>query len=141
MADQSAFLEKWRDVFPIDIRLSRGFNKSVALARQAGHKQMRDHVAVFKYPWEIYDMERHVFLRVIDWNWLKHLNRLEKIKQSAMFASYEQKDITVAYRELAYKAFGEMLDDIEYETIKLLFRTRPYVDYTPIQKENADAVN
>ena len=121
--DFDAFLKDWSDVFPEPIKVSADKNVMMSTAQSEAKRMLRDHLKKFQLVGDIRNMERYVILKCIDWQWLQHLNRLEHLKQAVGFTGYGQRKPVVVYKDKAYDAFADLLVDIRYMLVKLLFRT------------------
>ena len=95
----------------------------MSTAQSEAKRMLRDHLKKFQLVGDIRNMERYVILKCIDWQWLQHLNRLEHLKQAVGFTGYGQRKPVVVYKDKAYDAFADLLVDIRYMLVKLLFRT------------------
>lgn len=66
-------------------------------------------------------VERLIMLRVIDSQWMEHLNAMEYLKEGIGLRAYAQTDPLVAYKTEAFGMFQEMMHRIEENTVKYLF--------------------
>jgi len=66
-------------------------------------------------------VERLIMLRVIDTQWMEHLNAMEYLKEGIGLRAYAQTDPLVAYKTEAFAMFQEMMQRIEEATVKYLF--------------------
>jgi preprotein translocase subunit SecA len=67
-------------------------------------------------------IERGVTLSVIDDKWKEHLYNMDELKEGISFRAYGQRDPLVEYKKEAFNMFVELLDDINRETLRVLFR-------------------
>lgn len=63
-----------------------------------------------------------VLLSTIDRYWMRHLDNLEVLKQDVALIGYGQRDPVITYRISAYERFDDMLHQIRYESVRLLFK-------------------
>ena len=70
------------------------------------------------------EAERMVLLRCIDLRWANHIDTLDQLRQGIGLVGYGQKDPVLEYRTSAYKLFDEMLESIQYDTLRMLFKSR-----------------
>lgn len=70
------------------------------------------------------EAERMVLLRCIDLRWANHIDTLDQLRQGIGLVGYGQKDPVLEYRTSAYKMFDEMLENIQYDTLRMLFKSR-----------------
>ena len=77
-------------------------------------------------------IERMVYLSVIDEKWKEHLREMDDLKEGIGLRGYGQKDPLVEYKREGFQMFVELLDEINRETVKTLFRIR--IDESPAQR-------
>jgi preprotein translocase subunit SecA len=70
-------------------------------------------------------LERLVRLQVIDEKWREHLNNLDALKEGINLRAYGQKDPLIEYKRECYSMFMELSQDIDRQTIELLFKAHP----------------
>ena len=78
------------------------------------------------YPGEnkMREMERRIFLRVIDARWMNHLNDMEQLRQNISLAAYGQRDPKDEYRIYGFELFEEMTEHIQDEIVKSICHIR-----------------
>jgi len=69
-------------------------------------------------------LERFIMLRTIDEKWRDHLYDMDQLKEGINWRAYGQKDPLLEYKGEAYKAFVEMIDDMNQQTLRLCFRSQ-----------------
>ena len=67
-------------------------------------------------------IERGVTLSVIDDKWKEHLYNMDELKEGISFRAYGQRDPLVEYKKEAFNMFVGLLDEINRETLRALFR-------------------
>ena len=67
------------------------------------------------------DLEKKIFLQIIDFSWRSHLQYLEQLRQVIGLRSYGQKDPLSEFKKEAFILFEELLNKIKIEIIKFLF--------------------
>jgi preprotein translocase subunit SecA len=72
----------------------------------------------------IKSVERGAMLYVIDSKWRDHLYDLDSVKSGIGLRAYGQKDPLVEYKAEAYDLFVKMIDEVEDETVALIFHGR-----------------
>jgi preprotein translocase subunit SecA len=72
----------------------------------------------------IKSVERGAMLYVIDSKWRDHLYDLDSVKSGIGLRAYGQKDPLVEYKAEAYDLFVKMMDEVEDETVSLIFHGR-----------------
>ena len=83
-------------------------------------------------------LERHVMLTVLDSSWKEHLARMDFLRQGIHLRGYAQKQPKQEYKREAFEMFGQMLDKIRHEIIKLLMRVRIRSEDEVAQMEEAE---
>ena len=68
------------------------------------------------------DFEKVIALRVIDTNWMEHINTMDHLKEGIGLRSYAQTNPLVAYTSEGFALFDEMLDKIKQETTEYLLK-------------------
>jgi preprotein translocase subunit SecA len=66
-------------------------------------------------------LEKQVMLQVLDVHWKEHLAEIDHLRQSIGLREYAQKNPKNEYKREAYSMFEDMLDEINKETIRILF--------------------
>lgn len=69
---------------------------------------------------ELRTMERRILLKVIDINWMNHIDNMEKLKESISLQAYAGHDPVVEYKINVYEMFDKMLQTIKTETVKTI---------------------
>ena len=67
-------------------------------------------------------LEKQVMLQVLDVHWKDHLAEMDHLRQSVGLRAYAQKNPKNEYKREAFEMFESMLDEINSEAIKILFR-------------------
>jgi len=70
----------------------------------------------------IVQLEKQVMLQVLDVHWKDHLAEMDHLRQSVGLRAYAQKNPKNEYKREAFEMFETMLDEINTEAIKILFR-------------------
>ncbi len=70
----------------------------------------------------INDFEKVIALRVIDTNWMDHINTMDHLKEGIGLRSYAQENPLVAYTNEGFALFDEMLEKIKAETTTYLLK-------------------
>ena len=68
------------------------------------------------------DFEKVVALKVIDTNWMEHINTMDHLKEGIGLRSYAQTNPLVAYTNEGFELFDEMLEKIKQETTQYLLK-------------------
>jgi len=75
------------------------------------------------------ELERRVFLSIIDQLWVEHLNTMDELRDSIGLRGYAQVDPLIAYKQESFTVFERLLREIDGEAINLLMR----VDFSSVQ--------
>ena len=67
------------------------------------------------------DLEKKIFLQIIDFSWRSHLQYLEQLRQVIGLRSYGQKDPLSEFKKESFNLFEGLLKKINIEVIKFLF--------------------
>ena len=67
-------------------------------------------------------LEKQVMLQILDVHWKDHLSEMDNLRQSVGLRAYAQKNPKNEYKREAFEMFEVMLDEINAEAIKVLFR-------------------
>ncbi len=70
------------------------------------------------------DLERHLFLRVLDDHWRDHLYELDHLKGGIGLRAYGQRDPLVEYKREAFTLFESLLDEVNEDFVTHLFRVQ-----------------
>ncbi len=70
---------------------------------------------------ELRNIERILYLQVLDNAWREHLYQMDILKTGIGLRGYNQKDPLVEYKKESYNLFLELVNRIEFDSIKLLF--------------------
>jgi len=70
------------------------------------------------------DLERHLFLRILDDHWRDHLYELDHLKGGIGLRAYGQRDPLVEYKREAYTLFESLLDEVNEDFVSHLFRVQ-----------------
>jgi len=66
------------------------------------------------------DIEKKIFLQIIDFTWRSHLQYLEQLRQVIGLRSYGQKDPLSEFKKEAFILFEELLEKIKTDVVKFL---------------------
>lgn len=69
-------------------------------------------------------VEKEVMLKQLDFHWKEHLGAMDYLRQGIHLRGYAQKNPKQEYKREAFDMFGEMLDQVKYDTISILSRIR-----------------
>ena len=83
-------------------------------------------------------LEKQIMLQVLDVHWKEHLAEMDHLRQSVGLRAYAQKNPKNEYKREAFNMFEDMLDEINSETIRILFNIQIATkeEIEKIEKEN-----
>ena len=70
------------------------------------------------------DLERKIFLQIIDLNWKNHIQYLEQLRQVIGLRSYGQRDPLVEYKKESFELFENLLEKIRQDTLSILLNIK-----------------
>ena len=70
------------------------------------------------------EIEKKIFLQLIDQNWKMHIQYLEQLRQVIGLRSYGQRDPLVEYKKEAFTLFENLLSKLKYDLITILFNLK-----------------
>ncbi|MGE5175482.1 MAG: preprotein translocase subunit SecA [Hyphomicrobiales bacterium] len=68
------------------------------------------------------ELERMVYLHVIDENWMDHLREMDHMREGIGLRAYGQRDPLLEYKREAFDMFESLMRSIREETVRMLFR-------------------
>ena len=99
-----------------DNRLNEdGLRDRIAAAANENYQQRYAHVGE-----QMREVERQIMLQVLDNLWKEHLSNMDQLRQSIGLRAYAQKNPKQEYKRESFELFGELLNNIKYETIRFL---------------------
>jgi len=69
-------------------------------------------------------IEQFVVLKTIDSKWISYLTMMEHFKEGIGLRAFGQKDPLVEYKNEAFQAFQELLNDIQFDIASTIFRVQ-----------------
>ncbi len=66
------------------------------------------------------DIEKEFYLKELDDAWREHLYAMDNMKTGIRLRAYNQKDPLVEYKKESFNLFGELINDIKFNTIRTL---------------------
>ena len=98
-------------------KLKEKLNEQALALYEAKEKQ-------FGTPEEMRELERVIILKVIDRKWMEHIDDMDQLRQGIGLAAYGQKDPLVEYKMRGFEMFDEMTENIQADTLRLLYHVR-----------------
>ncbi|MCH8549555.1 MAG: preprotein translocase subunit SecA [Balneolaceae bacterium] len=82
-------------------------------------------------------LERTAILSTIDNKWMEHLRELDSVKEGIGLRSFGQKDPLMEYKKEAFEMFKNLIEEINQETISLIWKAIPEMQADPKKVEGA----
>ena len=82
------------------------------------------------------EVEKRIFLQILDFLWRSHLQYLEQLRQVVGLRSYGQKDPLAEFRREAFELFENLLFKVKTETIKFLMNLKVVIEKKEEQTKN-----
>ena len=73
-------------------------------------------------PEKMREIEKFVFLRVLDSYWIEHLENMESLRDSVRLRAYGQQDPLVEYKREGHRMFKKLLEDIDFSIARAIFK-------------------
>ena len=70
------------------------------------------------------EIEKRIFLQIIDQNWKNHIQYLEQLRQVIGLRSYGQRDPLIEYKKEAFNLFEDLLNNLRNQFISLLLNIK-----------------
>lgn len=86
---------------------------------------------------QFHEIERLILLKNVDIKWMEHLDAMDQLRQGINLRAYAQRNPVDEYKNEAFDMFQQMMYEIQYETIRLIFR----VAIVEKPKERTDILN
>ena len=122
-------VEEFSNVIPVskkqqkelnDLSGSKLIERMQKLAKEL-HKQREDKFT----PEVMRQIEREVYLRTLDDQWMQHLESMQHLRDGINWRSVGQRDPLVEYRREGQQFFEEMLDSLRSGVLRMVYRAEP----------------
>ena len=107
------------------IKLSQIENKTIEDATEIIYELLNEDYEekIKEMPWELVnEFEKAIALRVIDTNWMNHINNMEHLKEGIGLRGYANEEPLQAYIKEGYQIFDNMMAKISEEISMFLLR-------------------
>ena len=84
-------------------------------------------------------VERRVLLHVIDRLWVDHLTTMDDLRQGVGLQAYGQKDPLVVYKTEGFRLFQLLLEHIQHDVVRNIYRVQPVAAQQPVQTRVSEA--
>ena len=98
------------------------FTEKIVKIVEERYKAQENHVKELGY--DFASVERFVLLRMVDFNWIGHIEDMQIMKDEVLSRQYGQQDPVLAYKKDGFDLFDKMIDRIRENTVKVLVNTK-----------------
>jgi len=99
-------------------------DKEIASFINSNFKKKRDERNTFLGEEASKEIEKKIFLQLIDLNWKNHIQYLEQLRQVIGLRSYGQRDPLVEYKKEAFHSFETLLNKIRQDIVMILLNLK-----------------
>ena len=103
---------------------SKDIGEITSILQDKAHELYEKKEKEFNTEEEMREAERVILLRVIDGKWMTHIDEMDRLRQGIGLQAYAQRDPLIEYKMLGYDMFDEMSENIQEDTIRLLFAVK-----------------
>ena len=86
------------------------------------------------------DIEKKIFLQIIDFSWRSHLQYLEQLRQVIGLRSYGQKDPLSEFKREAFTLFENLLEKIKTDIVKFLLNLNIVISEDEQKKQSSSKI-
>ncbi|OUW60466.1 MAG: hypothetical protein CBD63_03675, partial [Candidatus Pelagibacter sp. TMED203] len=83
------------------------------------------------------EIEKKIFLQIIDFSWRSHLQYLEQLRQVIGLRSYGQKDPLSEFKKEAFILFERLLEKIKIDVVKFLLNLKIVISDNKKEEEKS----
>ena len=85
------------------------------------------------------DVEKRIYLHVIDTLWMEHIDQMTHLRESVSLRGYGQRDPLMEYKQEAFQMFKKLLDSIQHNAINTIFKVQINIEAPPETQEKSPA--
>ena len=111
---------------PLSLERVKGMKKNQVKQslKEEAVKLYEEKEAEFPEAEQLRELERVILLKVIDQEWMDHIDDMDQLRQGIGLQAYGQRDPKVEYKMQAYEMFDSMIAAIQETTLRLLYHVR-----------------
>jgi preprotein translocase subunit SecA len=98
----------------------KSYEELVEFLIQKLEKFYEDKMAVLEDKAQREEIERSLYIQVLDENWREHLYQMDILKTGIGLRGYNQKDPLVEYKKESFNLFNELIEKVKTEYMKVL---------------------
>ena len=99
-------------------------DKEITSSINSNFKKKRDERNTYLGEEASKELEKKIFLQLIDLNWKNHIQYLEQLRQVIGLRSYGQRDPLVEYKKEAFHSFETLLNKIRQDIVMILLNLK-----------------
>ena len=99
-------------------------NKEISSSINSNFKKKREERSAYLGEESSKEIEKKIFLQLIDLNWKNHIQYLEQLRQVIGLRSYGQRDPLVEYKKEAFHSFETLLNKIRQDIVIILLNLK-----------------
>jgi preprotein translocase subunit SecA len=80
------------------------------------------------------EIEKFVWLQTIDRLWIDHLDAMDDLREGVSLRGYGQQDPLVEYKKEAFESFERLINTIEAEVVRRVFRVQVGRQPEPVRR-------
>ncbi len=100
-------------------------DKFILMLQELSHKMYSAKEAEFDTDEMMREPERVIMLKAIDQKWMDHIDNMDQMRQGISLRAFGQRDPLVEYKFVGFDMFDEMIESIQEDTVRTLFRIAP----------------
>ena len=126
--ENKAYTNKINTLFGEKENLDQNFkslsDKEIISSINSNFKKKRDERNTYLGDEASKEIEKKIFLQLIDLNWKNHIQHLEQLRQVIGLRSYGQRDPLVEYKKEAFHSFETLLNKIRQDIVMILLNLK-----------------
>ncbi len=115
-------------------------NDFVELINQKFEEKRKERVKILELN-QAREIEKRIFLQLIDQNWKLHIQYLEQLRQVIGLRSYGQRDPLIEYKKEAFTLFENLLNKLKTDLVTILLNLKIIENPAEKVKENNTSEN
>ncbi len=105
-----------------DLEKSQNTEELIETVKLYFFNEYEEKEKTLKDPSVMRQIERSVYLNVIDSLWMEHIDNMQHLREGVALRGYGQRDPLIEYKEEAYVMFSKMMKDIQANSVDTLFK-------------------
>lgn len=128
---REVFYRKRKSILRLDIEKDESLNEEIK--SKLSEEELSDFEKTTKNvePRLVRDLERKVYMSIMDQLWVEHLNTMDQLRDSIGLRGYAQVDPLIAYKEESLRLFEALMRQIDDEAIDMLLKVK--IEASPVK--------